>query len=148
VQWLPVAQGALAPHMQAPVAEQLSAAVVSQATQVSPSKPHDANDGGSMHTPLAQQPFGHDASLQVQVPPSQTVPGPQGGLVPHMHVPVAASQMSALPAAQATQATPARPHVLVDRAWHAPPEQQPPGHETASQTQLPPTHRLPVPHAG
>ena len=43
--------------------------VVSQATQVSPSKPHVPNDGGSMHTPLAQQPFGHDASLQVQVPP-------------------------------------------------------------------------------
>jgi len=57
------------PHRHAPVAEQLSAMVVSQATQVSPSKPHVPNDGGSMHTPLAQQPFGHDASLQVHVPP-------------------------------------------------------------------------------
>jgi hypothetical protein len=101
-----------------------------------------------MHTPLAQQPFGHEASLQVHVPPSHTVPGPQGALVPHMHAPVAASQVSALAAGQATQATPATPHVLVDRAWHAPPEQQPFGHDVASQTQLPPTHRFPVPQAG
>jgi hypothetical protein len=134
--------------MHAPVTEQLSALVASQATQVSPSKPHDANDGGSMHTPLAQHPFGHDASLQVHVPPSHTVPAPQGGLVPHMHAPVAASQVSALAAGHATQATPARPHVLGERAWHPAAEQQPFGHETASQTQLPPTHRLPVPHAG
>ena len=101
-----------------------------------------------MHTPLAQQPFGHEASLQVHVPPSQTVPGPQGALVPHMHVPVAASQMSAWLAGQATQAAPAMPHVLVDRTWHAPPEQQPFGHDMESQMQLPATHRLPVPHAG
>src|SRR5207237_866212 len=101
-----------------------------------------------MHTPLAQQPFGHDASLQVHVPPSHTVPAPQGGLVPHMHVPVAASQVSALVAGQATQATPRMPHVLADRAWHPLAEQQPFGHETESHTQLPPTQRLPVPQAG
>ena len=114
MQWLPAAHGALAPHMQAPVAEQLSAVAASQATQVSPSKPHDANDGGSMHTPLAQHPFGQDASLQVHVPPWHTVPGPQGGLVPHMQVPVAASQMFALPAAQATHAAPPMPHAPAD----------------------------------
>jgi len=130
------------------VVEQLSAVAVSQATQVSPSKPHAANDGGSMHTPLAQQPFGHDASLQVHVPPSHTVPAPQGGLVPHMHVPVAASQVSALVAGQATQLTPAMPHVLDDGAWHPLAEQQPFGHERPSQTQLPPAQRLPVPQAG
>jgi len=68
--------------------------------------------------------------------------------VPHMHVPEATSQVSALVAGHATQATPPIPHVAADRTWHAPPEQQPFGHETASQMQLPPTQRLPVPHAG
>ena len=134
--------------MHALVAEQLSAVVVSHTTQVSPSKPHDANDGGSMHTPLAQQPLGHDASLQVHAPPSHTVPAPQGGLLPHMHWPLAASHTFAWAAGQATQPAPPMPQVAVDRTWHAPPEQQPFGHDTASHTQLPPTQRFPVPHAG
>jgi len=45
------------------------------------------------------------------------------------------------------QLAPLVPQVAVDAALQTPLAQQPPGHEVLLQTQLPPTQRVPAPHA-
>jgi len=49
---------------------------------------------------------------------------------------------------QTTHAPPPAPHDEGDGVMHEPPAQQPAGHDVASHTQEPPTHRWPAPHAG
>ena len=49
---------------------------------------------------------------------------------------------------QATHAPPPMPHAEADGVVHVAPAQQPEGHDVASHTQVPPTHRWPAPHAG
>ena len=48
---------------------------------------------------------------------------------------------------QVTHAAPPMPHADVDGVMHVEPAQQPLGHDVASQTQVPATHRWPAPHA-
>jgi hypothetical protein len=47
---------------------------------------------------------------------------------------------------QATQLEPFAPQLPSERGWHCVPLQQPTGHETPSQMQLPPTQRWPIAH--
>jgi hypothetical protein len=51
-------------------------------------------------------------------------------------------------AGHAAQAAPSTPQASSPGVWQAPPEQQPAGHERASQTQAPSTQLFPAPHAG
>ena len=129
-------------------ASHVSAVAASQGMQVPPSVPHAIGEGGDTQTPLAQQPLGHEARLQTQVPLRQMVPATQAGLLPQRHDPVAGSQLSAIAGAQAVHAAPATPQASSPRVWQIPPAQHPSGHERASQTQAPSTQLLPAPHAG
>jgi hypothetical protein len=56
---VPCWHASVVPQAHAPAAEQVSARVGSQATQVPPSMPHAARDAGRQ-VPLAQQPPGQD----------------------------------------------------------------------------------------
>ena len=74
------------PHWQVPVAEQLSAVVRSQVTQVPPPTPQVASDTG-VQTPLAQQPAGQDCALQTQAPAVHIDPLPHETPAPQVHAP-------------------------------------------------------------
>jgi hypothetical protein len=150
VQWLPAAHGGLVPQRQVPVAgSQIGELVASQAMHVSPSMPQAIAEGGDMQTPFAQHPVGHEAWLQTQLPPRQTVPAGQAGLVPQRQVPVVASHVSDISAGHAAQLAPPRPQAPSSGSLQAPFAQQPVGHEVASQTHAPPgAQRFPAPHAG
>ena len=84
----------------------------------------------------SQQPVGHDAESQTHWPPTHSRPAPQGALAPHWQLPF--TQLSALPATQATQlplAPQARKLVLVGS--HVDAElQQPPHPLEALHTQV------------
>ena len=67
-------------------------------------------------------------------------------MVPHSHVPELV-QALALDAEQATHSAPPVPQWFASGGvTHAPPEQQPVGHEVASQTHTPALQRRPAPH--
>ena len=134
------------PQAQTPVAEQASARLGSQATQVPPRVPHVASDAG-LHTPLAQQPPGQDWASQTHAPLTHLVPAPQGAPLPQRQAPVTGLQLSVCARSQATHAAPARPQLPNVGATQAPPLQQPLGHDSASHTQLPATQLVPAPQA-
>jgi len=91
----PVPQPGLLPHMQSPAAEQLSALLESQATQVSPLRPQRLIDAVRQR-PASQQPFGHEAASQTtQIPPMQLSVAAQIGAPPHWQSPLT-EQLSAL----------------------------------------------------
>jgi hypothetical protein len=77
------------------------------------------------------------------MPPLQPA---HGGLVPHWQLP--ATQLLAMVGSQLVHVLPPAPQAVIDGTVHVCPEQQPPGHDVASHTQLPPEQRCPVPHAG
>ena len=86
--------------------------------------------------------------LQTQEPPQHIWPGWQAGPLPQAQVPCAV-QVSASVAEPAVHVPPAVPQLATARDIHRPlAEQQPFGHESASQTQKPPTQRAPDAHAG
>ncbi len=66
----PAAQAGFVPHLQSPVAEQLSAAIP-QATQALPLDSHDANVGGLTQLFPLQQPPGQLVASQTQPVPVQ-----------------------------------------------------------------------------
>lgn len=107
--------------------------------------PHWVADGGVRHDAPAQQPDGHDAALHTHVPATQAWPGAQALPPPHRHWPPL--QLS-LRRPHATHAPPLEPQLAVEAPdWQTPPEQQPDGHDVASQTQVPARHRWPALHA-
>lgn len=127
--------------------EQLSAVAALQATQEPPPRPQLVTDA-ALQTPLAQQPLGQDCALQIQAPPMQTVPLPQGGPLPQVQAPATGSQPSLVAALQATQPRPPTPHAVATGTWQTLPAQQPPGHDCALQTQAPPTQVVPAAQPG
>jgi hypothetical protein len=142
----PASHAAPAPHWQVPAAEQLSAVVGSQLTQVPPPVPQVPRPAVTQ-LPDAQQPLAHDWALHTQAPATHTVPGPLGGPLPQAQVPVVASQVSLAAAGQATQAPPPVPQVGTAGTRQAPPAQHPPAQEAALHTQAPATHAVPAPQA-
>jgi hypothetical protein len=133
----PDAHAAPLPHVQVPVASQLSARIVLQALQSFPPTPHAVNVGDSQVPSAPQQPFGQDEALHRHTPLMQTCPTPHGELVPHAHSPF--GHESAVPAAQTSHVAPLGPHVEMESDLHVVPSQQPSGHDVASHTQRPPT---------
>jgi hypothetical protein len=95
----------------------------------------------------AQHPWGHDVGSQTQAPFAHRCPAAHGGPDPHWQTPDV-EQTSLLPLGQVRQARPPVPQVGTDRGWQVVPEQQPLGHEKASQTHAPPAQRWPVAQAG
>jgi hypothetical protein len=69
----------------------------------------------------------------------------QAGLLPHMHAP--ATQASDMVGSQLVHEPPPAPHAVIEGVVHVCPEQHPPGHDIASQMQLPPEQRWPVTQA-
>lgn len=123
-QCLPTGHWVVAPHRQAPVSEQLSARMGSQAVHAAPGAAQVAVVRGKQVAP-EQQPVRQVTALHpVQTPPS--------------HAPVP----------QLWQAPPAAPHAVAEfPGWQTFPAQQPDGHDAALQTQVPPTHSWPGGHA-
>ena len=109
-----------------------------QVWQASPPAPQAASVSPAWHRPPAQQPWGQLMPSQTQAPPRQRCPLAQVAPVPQAQLP-AAEQPSALAGSQLTQAAPDLPQASRARALHAPPAQQPSGHEVALQAVLPST---------
>ena len=136
----PATHAARPPQVQDPDAEHPSA-VMPQELQLAPPAPHVDADG-EWHALPAQHPVGHDEALHTQAPPTQACPAVHAGPDPQVHAPP--WQPSALLASQAVQTAPADPHVASDGVvTHDVPLQQPPGHEVAVQTQVPPEQTCP-----
>jgi hypothetical protein len=94
-----------------------------------------------------QQPFGQPTESQTQAPLTQCRPAPHDAPVPHLQVPPL--QLSFCVVLHVPQVAPAVPHWLVVRlVMQVLPEQQPFGQLLELQTQAPPTHAWPLPHAG
>lgn len=94
-------------------------------------------------TVAVQQPFAQVLESHKHWPPEQCWPAPQAAPLPHLQVPLA--QLSAFPAAQATQAFPAGAQALTDSVVQTLPLQHPVGHEVASHTHWFPLQRWPAP---
>jgi hypothetical protein len=141
----PGPHGGLTPHWQAPEAEQLLAAVSSQAVHSLPPEPQVAKERVRQASP-AQQPDGQEAELHTHCPPSQRCPGPQAASLPHLQLEPA--QPSARWASQLWQAPPPLPQAAASLMWQAPATQQPSGQLVVSQTQAPRAQRWPAWQAG
>ena len=146
-QCAPPVHAGTSPHWQVPVAEQLSAVVRSQVTQLFPPTPQVASELG-VQMPLAQQPVGQVVALQTHVPETHCEPLPHEGFPWQVHVPVVTSQPSLFFASHAMHALPPMAQASADGAWQTPPEQQPLGQDCALQTQVPATHAVPAAHVG
>jgi hypothetical protein len=110
----------LAPHEHVPLLQ--VSPVVPHALQVPPPVPHAALDG-LVHTPLAQQPFGHDVASQTQAP----------------------CALQVCLAAHGTHMAPFAPHIVADAVMHWPFAQQP-AQLTVPQLQAPAVQVCPVAH--
>jgi hypothetical protein len=130
-----------------------------QAVQLAPWAPHAASVVPGMHVVPEQQPFGHDAGEQRQLPDAHSWPGAHSGPAPQWHAP-SAPQVCARTGSHAEQIPPARPHADALALWQVPPEQQPAAQVAAVQAPvqmpvalqaLPPAHFSqplpPLPHA-
>ena len=141
----PLGHAALAPHTQAPAAEQ-ALAVRSQRAQAAPAGAQAVSERGRQVDP-AQHPLGHEVASQTQLPPRQRWPAPQAEPAPQAHEP-AAVQLSAVEGLQVVQAPPPAPQRASVAETQVVPSQQPFGQEVGSQTHAPATQRRPAPHAG
>jgi hypothetical protein len=101
--------------------------------------------GGDVQTPFEQQPPGHEAALHTQVPPTHCCPATHAGVRPQRHAPPA--QVSAFEGSHVAQVLPPAPQLSADGVRQTLFLQQPVGHEVASHTHAPPTHRWPRLHA-
>jgi hypothetical protein len=113
----------------------VSARVGSQATQVAPPAPQAESDFALQVDP-EQQPLGHDVASHTHSPFTHRWPPPQGGAEPHPQAPTA-EQLSARIELHPTQGAPPVPQLENASALHPALEQQPLGHEAASQTHAP-----------
>ena len=145
--WLPVHDGP-APQPQLPVPLQVSLVIGSQAAHSAPGAPQ-AVAVGVTQALLEQHPVRQVAAVHAgatQLPLTHCWPPPQAGPVPHLQLP--AEQLSAVLVSHIAQMPPAVPHCATEGELQVSPAQQPVVHEVASQTQAPPTHRVPAPQAG
>jgi hypothetical protein len=121
----PALQGALPPQRQTPLAEQLSAALASQATHVDPPAPHVATELCLQAVP-SQHPE-QDVASHTQRPPMHLWPLEQAAWPPHVQSPCP-EQPSAKVGSHAVQACPDAPQVAADGVLHVVPVQHPFGH--------------------
>jgi hypothetical protein len=126
------------PQTQAPFWQALLPSWARQLTHAVPIVPQEKFVDVMQAPVTEQQPLGQETPSHWHSPAAQCWPTGHGlPLGPQRQLPMA-SQRSARTGSQTRQATPAVPHAaVVSRVSHAPPEQQPFGHETASQTQAP-----------
>jgi hypothetical protein len=99
-----------------------------------------------LQTVPAQHPLPHDSESQTQVPLAQRWPALHAAPAPQEQAPDDVHP-SASAGSQVTHAAPAAPQRDSDRDTQVAPSQQPPGHEVALQTHLPPTHICEAPQA-
>jgi two-component system phosphate regulon sensor histidine kinase PhoR len=144
-QWRPAPQAGPAPQVHAPPT-QPSETIAPQATHVAPPPPHAATEVASTQAPPLQQPPAHDCPSHTHWPPEQRWPGAHRAASPQRQAP--ASQRSARCGSHTLQPPPAKPQLPMPIVRHTPEEQQPPGQDCASHTQLPPAQRWPVGQAG
>lgn len=120
-------QAGLVPQRQFPAGEQLSAFARLQAVQMPPPVPQKPTSA-TLHTPVAQQPFGQDVTLHItgmQLPLMHLLPTVQAALAPQRQAP-ALEQESAVNGSQAAHPAPAAPHdVMVLAVVHVEPVQHP-----------------------
>ncbi len=141
----PAPHGAPVPHWQAPAAEHRSEAAP-QLMQALPELPQLAA-AAVLHVVPLQHPPLHESVSQMHAPPTQRWPAAQEAPAPHEQAPVD-EQPSATAGSQVMQAAPAGPQRDSERDTQVAPSQQPPGHDAALQTHLPPTQRWAELHAG
>ena len=93
-----------------------------------------------MQASPSQQPVEQDVVSHTQAPARHRCPWAHPGPEPHRQAP-STEQLSANLGSQAAHADPPEAQVSKESVWQVGPEQQPPGHETASQPQAPFTQR-------
>lgn len=140
----PAAHGACAPHAHAPVAEQLSAAVLSQVTHVPPEAPQLESERAAHVVPM-QQPPGQDVASQMQLPFAHLCPSAQAACSPHMHSPALEHESARVP--QTRHARPLAPHAAsVGVMLHVFPVQHPSWHRAVQLLHAPAVHESPAAH--
>lgn len=146
--WLLV-QLAPVPQAQAPVALHASLVFGSQLRHCAPLTPH-AVGVGTVQVLFAQHPVGQFVEVQVeatQLPLTHRWLLAHGGLVPHWQAPE--THASELAGSHIAQTEPAAPQLDSEGlATQLPALQHPVAQAVASQTHVPPTQRVPTPHAG
>jgi len=140
----PAAQATAPPQVHAPAVQ--ASAVAPHATHAEPAFPHAVVASVVVHVDPEQHPLAHDVASQTQAPPEQTWPALHAAPVPQAHAPEA-EQRSDFVVSHAWHATPSVPQLGKDGTLHAPPEQQPVGHDVELQTHTPAEHSRPAPHA-
>jgi homeobox protein ESX1 len=126
--------------------EQVSFAAV-QSRQVEASAPHCVFVGVATQVVASAQQPPQKRPLQTQLPPTHSRPAPQAALLPQLHTPL--EQLSALPAAHATQALPsvAQPTAglgVLQVCGVLLPLQQPMPLHVVAQAAMPPAMSLPL----
>jgi hypothetical protein len=134
------------PHVHSPPT-QASAAPEAHAMQPLPCAPQAESDGGVQVSWSSQQPSGHELALHSHWAFTHAWPGPQAAPAPQRHSPCG-EHVSAATGSQAKHVAPAAPQAPVERTSHWLSLQHPSGHDVASQTQFPPSHRWPFWHGG
>ena len=119
----PIEHAPPAPQAHAPFAAQWSVRVASQLVHAAPSIPQ-LDIEGTWHVAPTQHPVPHELASQMQVPPEQRWPAPQGLVLPHAHTPDA-EQRSARTGSHRLHAAPPSPQVAMLAGLHVEPEQQP-----------------------
>jgi hypothetical protein len=121
----PSSQAVLAPQRQAPVEEQLSVRIGSQAMQVTPSTPQVSRER-VWQAPLRQHPSGQETEVQRQAPLTHSVPMEHGAEEPQRHSP--SKQRSVVVSLHVVHTSPVSPQSLkVGGATQSVPLQQPLG---------------------
>jgi hypothetical protein len=139
----PEPQIGLVPHWHAPSA-QWSAFCPSQPLQALPPVPQADSEGVAQVLPL-QQLLGHELASQMQAPPEQRAPSPQGGDPPHMQSPPVQTLVE-FPS-HGWQAVPAVPHCCVLSLVMQVLPTQHPEQDWSLHTQEPEEHAWPAPQA-
>jgi hypothetical protein len=121
----PVEQAPFVPHLQVPVAEQLSAVRVEQLVQLLALAPQAASVAGVMQLPLLQHPEAQLVASHTHEPAEQCWPTAHWAVPPHRQLPLAL-QASARTGSHTPQALPLVPHsARVGGVTQVPPLQHP-----------------------
>jgi hypothetical protein len=116
---------------------------VPHGVHAAPPMPHAPVDGVVQTLPV-QQPEAQEVASQTHAPPTQCWPAAHAPPLPQAQLPFwHESARTGSHARHAAPVAPPVPHCETDGDWHAPPAQQPFGHEVASQTQPPVVQRCP-----
>ncbi len=111
---------------------------VAHVWHVPPLPPHAPVVLPGWHVLPWQHPVEHEAASQMHLPLEHTCPLPHAVLPPQVQAPVTEQPSPVVP--QFVHIAPPVPQAIAEGVVHVVPEQQPLGHDAASQTQLPPLH--------